>query len=189
MEATEFVFLNDQLVDAEKATLSIYDTSVMHGIGLFESMRAYKGVPFRLEDHLDRLLGSAAQLKLNITQTRAEITKAIESLLEANNLSGKDARIRLTVTPGSLRDVTEDAPPKNSMIITAAAMPTQPDQKTAVMPVIISSYRLNSEEPTAGHKTLNYFNRLTILQQAHVEGYGEALCFSVKGFSLRRLSE
>ena len=182
MEATEFVFLNDQLVDANKATISIFDTSVMHGVGLFESMRAYNGKIFRLEDHLDRLLSSASQLKLNITQSRAEITNAIVSLLEANNLSAKDARLRLTITPGSLREVTEDGPPKNSIIITASAMPIQRGQKIAAMPVIISSYRLNSEEPTSGHKTLNYFNRLTILQQAHVEGFGEALCFSVKGF-------
>ena len=182
MEATEFVFLNGQLADAGQAAISIYDTSVMHGIGLFESMRAYSGRIFRLEDHLDRLFSSAAQLKLNITQSRDEISQAITALLEANNLSQKDARMRLTVTPGNLRDISEDSPPKNSIIITAAAMPAQPDIKANAMPVIISSYRLNSEEPTAGHKTLNYFNRLTILQQAHAEGFGEAICFSVKGF-------
>ncbi len=182
MEANEFVFLNNQLVNADNASISIYDTSVMHGIGLFESMRAYSGKLFRMKDHLDRLFNSASILKLNITQSREDIVKGIESLLEANNLIEKDARMRLTVTPGNMREATEDGPPDNSIIITAAAMPAQTDQKKNMMPVIISSYRLNSEEPTAGHKTLNYFNRLTILQQAHTEGFGEALCFSVKGF-------
>ncbi len=181
LEAMEFVFLNNCLIDANNAQISIYDTAVMHGIGLFETMRLCNGRVFRLEDHLDRLYRSAEILAMNITVARDELVKAIELLIEANNLGNKDGRLKLTITPGNIREVSDSGLPNNSVIITASPYPSDRPQAPSVLSTIITQYRINDDEPGAGHKTLNYFNRLTMLQQAHREGYGEALCFSVRG--------
>ncbi len=182
MEATEFVFLNNCLTDANNANISIYDTAVMHGIGLFETMRIFNGRVFRIEDHLDRIFRSAEVLSMNINVAREEIVTAIESLIEANNLSEKDGRLKLTITPGNIREVSDSGLPSNSVIITASPIAIQRATPPSVLSTIITQYRVNDDEPGAGHKTLNYFNRLTMLQQAHREGYGEALCFSVRGY-------
>ena len=58
----ERVFLNDKLIDIDKATISVTDSGFLYGAGLFETMRSHNGVVFALADHLDRLFFSAQSL-------------------------------------------------------------------------------------------------------------------------------
>jgi branched-subunit amino acid aminotransferase/4-amino-4-deoxychorismate lyase len=39
----QFVYLNGQYVEAEKATVSVYDRCFLYGDGLFETLRTYQG--------------------------------------------------------------------------------------------------------------------------------------------------
>lgn len=175
---SEQVYLNDGLVAATAARVSVFDTALLHGVGLFETMRAYGGKVFRLEDHLERMLASAAVLKLTITQTHEEIRAAVAMVLEANGLA--EARVRVTATPGDMRqlEVVEQAY-RSTLIVTASTVQPYPAEyyEKGVM-VIVSDYKQNPDDPTAGHKTLNYFPRMAALQAARQQQAGEALWFT-----------
>jgi len=176
---SEFVFLNDNLADADEAQISVHDTGLLHGVGLFETMRSYNGKVFRLDDHLDRLFRSAAALNITITQSRDEMTAAIDKLLEANQL--RDGRLRLTVTSGSIRsrNVGEDHQPQDTLIITAGQMNPYPNELYRYGAiVIISSCKQNPDDPTSGHKVLNFLPRLLALREAQTKKTAEALWFT-----------
>ena len=176
----EYVFLNHGLVPAEEARISIFDAGLLHGVGLFETMRSYQGQIFRVEDHLDRLYHSAEALGILITQKRAELAEWLEVLLETNDL--KDARLRLTATRGSLRQLPDDEQPESMVFATAAAMQPYPaEYYRRGMTVTLCPYRQNPFDPTSGHKSLNYFSRLVGLQQAQQQQAGEALWFTADG--------
>ena len=49
---SEQVFLNDKIMDINKAGLSVIDGGFLYGAGLFETMRSYNGKIFSIEDHL-----------------------------------------------------------------------------------------------------------------------------------------
>ena len=150
------VFLNGMIVDESDAHVSIHDAGLMHGVGLFETMRSYKGVVFRLADHLDRLFRSAKTLGIEIDHNRAELAEAVEDLLDANSLT--EARIRLTVTRGSLAQLDEDQPPRSTLILTAAKQQSYPaEYYKKGMTVIISRYKQNPDDPLSGHKALSFF--------------------------------
>ena len=85
----EKVFLNDKLVESDKACVSVTDSGFLYGAGLFETMRAHNGVVFSLKDHLDRLFFSASALSIPIEEiyNRKYITDAIYKLLKANKLT------------------------------------------------------------------------------------------------------
>ena len=171
------VFLNGQMVDEPNAHVSIHDAGLMHGVGLFETMRSYQGVVFRLADHLDRLFRSAETLGIEIDHNRAEIAEAVEDLLDANSLT--EARIRLTVTRGSLAQLDADQPPKSTLILTAAKQESYPEEYYKKgMTVIISRYKQNPDDPLSGHKTLSFFSRMLALQEAQQKQAGEALMFT-----------
>jgi len=173
----EYVFLNDQLVTSDKALVSIHDTGLLHGVGLFETLRSYQGNIFALGDHLDRMFASAERLNISISQSRDEIADAAAGLLQANNLT--DARLRITITPGNLNRHDSDHPCGTTMFITAVELTGYPPQMYKHgMTVIISSFKQNPDDPTAGHKTLNYFPRLLALQQAQQKKTGEAIWFT-----------
>ncbi len=167
-------FLNDQIVEQDQATLSISDSGFLYGMGLFETLRAAGGRIFALSDHLDRLLSSAGKLAIPCPFDKPWFETALHRVLQANELT--DARIRLTLSPGSIR---QDDSPQPTVLITAAAFQPYPrEYYDKGVRVILSDYRQNPADPTTGHKTTSYFSRLFALQAAHRKNATEALWFT-----------
>ena len=170
----EKVFLNGTIIDADKAQISVTDSSFLYGIGLFETMRAVNGRVFRLADHLDRLNVSAAALCIRNRNSDNEIAAAIERLMGANELT--DARLRLSLSNGPLE---KDGSPSSNLLITAAEFTPYPrDYYDKGVRVILTDFRQNPKDPFCGHKTTCYGPRLTALRNAHERLAAEALWFT-----------
>ena len=172
----EKVFLNDKLLDIDKAYISVTDSGFLYGAGLFETMRSHNGVVFALTDHLDRLFYSIGSLSLSNQYDRKYITDAIYKVLRANKLT--DARLRLTLTNGPT--VESDEQRKPTLLITATNFRSYPPEyyKNGVM-VVLCPFRQNPSDPTCGHKTTSYFSRMLALNLAHQKRAAEALWFTV----------
>ena len=170
----EKVFLNDKLVDIEKACISVTDSGFLYGAGLFETMRSYNGVVFALKDHLDRLFFSAHTLSIK-TCDRKYITDAIYKVLQANKLT--DARLRLTLTGGPMSQSEERR--QATLLITATKLqPYPPEYYRNGVLVVLCPFRQNTAEPIYGHKTISYFSRMLGLKFAHQKRATEALWFT-----------
>jgi branched-chain amino acid aminotransferase len=171
----EKVFLNDKLVDIDKASISVADSGFLYGAGLFETMRSHKGVVFALKDHLDRLFASAEVLSINNPYDREYITNAITGLLSANELT--DARLRLTLTNGPMTESEEQR--KSTLLITAAELRSYPPEyyKKGVM-VVLCPFKQNPIDPSSGRKTTSYFSRMIALNLAHQKRAAEAIWFT-----------
>ncbi len=172
----EKVFLNDKLVDIDKACIPASDSGFLYGAGLFETMRSHKGVVFALRDHLDRLFFSVGALSINSSYDRGHITDAIYQVLRANQLT--DARVRLTLTNGPMAESEQQR--KSTLLITGTKLQSYPPEyyKKGVL-VVLCPYRQNPNEPTYGHKTTSYFSRMIALNLAHQKRAAEALWFTV----------
>ncbi len=172
------VFLNDKLINFDEAGISAGDSGFLYGTGLFETMRAYNGIVFRLNDHLDRLLNSAKTLFLEHSYNKEYLKEAVYNVLQENNLT--DARIRLTLTAGTFSK--EEAKLKPSLLISAAKLLPYPEEyyKKGVL-VVLCPYRQNTTDPACGHKTTSYLSRMLALKQAHEKGSAEALWFTIDG--------
>jgi len=171
----EKVFLNDKLVDIGKAGISVSDSGLLYGAGLFETMRSYNGVVFSLKDHLDRLFFSAGALTIKPPH-RKFISESIYKVLKANKLT--DARMRLTLTSGPMSESEEQRHP--TLLITATKLVPYPAEyyKNGVL-VVLCPFRQNPAEPTCGHKTTSYFSRMLALKWAHQRKAAEAMWFTV----------
>ncbi len=169
------VFLNDGLMDGEQAHVSVTDSGLLYGAGLFETMRSRNGVVFRLEDHLDRLFRSAEALSITHSHEKTFLTEAVYEVLQANELA--DARLRLTLTNGPLRESQEQRTP--TLLITATEFRPYPAEyyKTGVL-VVLCPFRQNPTDPTCGHKTTSYYPRLLALNLAHQNHAAEAIWFT-----------
>jgi len=172
----EKVFLNDKLVDIDKARVSVSDMGFLYGAGLFETMRSHNGVVFCLKDHLDRLFFSAGSLSIEHGYDKKYITDAIYKLLKANSLA--DARLRLTLTGGPMSQPQEHK--RATLLITAAELqPYPPEYYQKGVLVVLCPFRQNTAEPIYGHKTTNYLSRMIALKQAHEKRAAESLWFTV----------
>lgn len=171
---SEMVYFNGQLVDAAAATLPLSNPGFLHGVGLFETLRAYQGRPFRLGQHIDRLRASAAALHMTLGDSLDEVPHGVTQVLEANGL--RDARIRFTITPPG----AADEPARATLLVRAEQTTGYPAElyERGMTVRICNEYRQSRLDPLVGHKTTSYFTRLLALRNAQEHHCGEALWFT-----------
>jgi len=62
-ESREYIWFDGEVVESEKAKISVKSHSLHYGTAVFEGIRAYPGddnlYVFRLQEHMNRLLNSA----------------------------------------------------------------------------------------------------------------------------------
>ena len=169
------VYLNDSIVEAADAKIAADDCGFLYGQGLFETMRAVGGKVFRVDDHLERLLGSCEVLGIKISYDADTMKDAIDQVLKANELS--DARVRLTVSGGPMSSEYV----VGTLLVTAVEFAAYPEEyyENGVI-VTLCDYRQNTMDPLCGHKTTNYFARLMALQQGQAKKAAESLWFTTE---------
>lgn len=90
--------LNGTIVLESEARISAFDRGFLYADGVFETLRAYRGRPFLLDQHWHRLSGSARFLGIGVPAV--DPGALVARLLEANGLA--DASVRVTVSRGVL---------------------------------------------------------------------------------------
>jgi branched-chain amino acid aminotransferase len=171
---SEKAYLNGDLVSFAEATVSVSSPSLLHGVGLFETLRSYEGRPFRLSQHVDRISRSARYLDMPVSEAIDQIPHAVTAVLESNKL--KNARVRITVAPPGSHGGNDRA-----MLLVAAqeALGYPPELYQQGMTVHVGTqWRQSSQDPLVGHKTTSYFSRLLALRAAQAAGCGEGLWFT-----------
>lgn len=97
MEAKSPVFFKGGASEPEPVPSGFLSYFEEENVSVFESMRSYGGVIFRLEDHLARLFRSAKTAGLRIREKPSQLKKALYRILSRSG--ERDAFLRLTVTP------------------------------------------------------------------------------------------
>jgi 4-amino-4-deoxychorismate lyase len=85
------------LVDPDEPVLFVDDEAFLRSRAAFETTRVYGGDPFKLDEHLTRLAGSAARVEIGPIDA-VELARLASLALEA--AAAPDAVLRLFVTPG-----------------------------------------------------------------------------------------
>ena len=94
----DIAFINGRFLPWQDATVSIDDRGFQFGDAVYEVIRTYRGSPFEMSAHLDRLDRSATQLSISQPYTRRQWTQWIHQGL---SLAGyQDAKIYIQVTRG-----------------------------------------------------------------------------------------
>tara|TARA_B100001989_G_scaffold164719_1_gene118408 strand:- start:6596 stop:7489 length:894 start_codon:yes stop_codon:yes gene_type:complete len=94
-----FIHVNGELLKREDAKVSVFDSIVQNGDGVWEGLRVYPEGIVCYDKHLTRLQEGAHALGYEGVPTKDEIKKAIKETLDANGMNN-DTHIRLTLTRG-----------------------------------------------------------------------------------------
>ena len=94
-----FIHVNGELLPRKEAKVSVFDSIVQNGDGVWEGLRVYPEGIVCYDKHLTRLQEGAHALGYEGVPTKNEIKKAIKETLDANGMND-DTHIRLTLTRG-----------------------------------------------------------------------------------------
>ena len=175
-----WVYLNDRIVHAERARVSVFDQGFLYGDGVFETVRIHDGRPVWLDRHLARLARSCLQIRLPLPEKHWPVI--FQKVIDKNRLG--HAVIRLTLSRGP-RDPGGDgsAGANPTIVLFPRPLPrVTPSQRRKGVKLTLATVRRPSprSEP-AQAKTLNYLNNLLAKREAAERGAFEGLLLTTGG--------
>jgi D-alanine transaminase len=94
----DIAFVNGHFLPWKDATVSIDDRGFQFGDGVYEVIRTYRGAPFELAAHLNRLNRSAKELSLSQPYSKAQWTQWIHQGL--GQAGYQEAKVYIQITRG-----------------------------------------------------------------------------------------
>lgn len=179
----DFVWLNGQYLPRKEAKISLFESGLLYGYGIFETLLIYNRKPFKLTEHYDRLKTSARHIRMPVYISLKSLTIALYRLIHLNNITHGFARLALSSSEEptmamrcSLSSERSTSRPQGrgspeaatksglhtSMILveTGHISPDYEKYRQDGGAVIIYPYRRSAETQYYRHKTLAYMENL-----------------------------
>ncbi len=183
VEVPELKFwVDDRLVPASEARVSVLDHGFTVGDGVFETCRttvttSTEVVPFAMDRHVARLLHSAVGLGL-AAPNRELVEVAMLAVCAANSEQLRaGGRVRVTYTSGVGGAGSVRGAGPGTLVVTASATTPLPTVTT----VALSKWARNDHSPICGLKTISYAENAVALAHARALGASDALLCNQAG--------
>lgn len=176
------VYINGRLVPEQQAVVSVFDRGFMLGDGVFETMRAYCGRAFMLDEHLARLQASAAGIGLTLPLSPGELGMAVQDTIKANLLD--DAYVRISVSRGEgPQGLDVSLCTKPTLVIVARELAQYPEERyrRGLALITARTRRTPAESLDPSIKSLNFLNNIQARREVSVAGADEALMLNTRG--------
>jgi aminodeoxychorismate lyase len=174
------VFLNGQFVSESQAVVPVNDRGFMYGDGLFETMRVLAGRPFRLAQHLERMVRGAEFLKIKLPYTPKELQKFTDQLIEKNAMPDAILRVMLTRGPGRRGYSLVDAGPP-TLVMSLHETPALATDSEIKWSLVTSPYRIPAADVFSSFKTTSKILYVMARAEAAERGADEALLVNTNG--------
>ncbi len=178
------VYLNGKLVDKKDAKVSVFDHGFLYGDGVFEGIRSYGSLVFKLKEHIDRLFESAHSIMLKVPLSKKEMTRAVIETLRANGL--KDAYIRVVISrgQGDLGLDPRKCKGNETVVIITDKITFYPKKlyDRGMEIITVPTIRNICEALNPQIKSLNYLNNILAKIEAINSGCQEALMLDHLGY-------
>lgn len=186
---TKYIWFNGQLVNYADAKVHVLSHALHYGTAVFEGIRAYstpKGpCIFRLDEHIDRLFNSAKIYRFPVPYTKEQIKQACRSVIADNGLESGYIRPLIFLGEIGLGVRIPEGAKASAMV---AAMPWgaylgEEGLQKGVKVGVSSWNRLAPNTiPTEAKAAGNYLSSILISNEAHQNGYVEAIALDTDGF-------
>lgn len=175
-----FVFINGSLVPKEDAKVSVFDRGFLYGDGVFETVRIYNGIPFMLDEHMERLIAGLKILRFQ--KLPAGIKVYASRLIEANKVM--NGVLRIAVSRGDLTSgIDPSACKEPTVVITAKeGAPYAEELYKKGFRAIIAGIRKDGGSPLCRIKSANFLTHILAKGEATEAGVDEAIMLNYEGF-------
>ena len=177
-----YAYVDGKYVPKEEASISIYDHGFLYGDGVYEAIRAYDGVVFKLREHIDRLYESAKSIKIEIPFSREELGRLVVEVLRKNQLTNSYIRIVVSRGRGRMGVDPRNCPRPTVVIMVEPREPLFGENMKGISAIVSSLRRTPSWSLDPRIKTLNYLNNIMAKIEAIEAGVEEAIMLNEQGY-------
>jgi 4-amino-4-deoxychorismate lyase len=171
------------LVPADQPLLRADDLGVLRGDGVFESMHLRRGRPWLLDEHLDRMAGSAARLDLDLP-ARDDLRDVAATAARAWPRQ-EEGMLRLVCTRGSEQGGPVTVYATVGPVTEAMRAARRDGVAVITVPLgVTAAARPGAPWLLAGAKSLSYAVNMASLRWAQRHGADDVLWLSADGYAL-----
>ncbi len=158
----ELCSLNGTITPRSQATISAFNIEYAYGFGVYETLRVVRGMPYFLDQHIDRLLRSALAIGLTHTVTNGIVMDWVRSLV--HELGSETYNIKILFIGSSS--------PENTQCWILPLSPLFPDKKLFSEGAATITVEYERQFPQA--KTLNMLGSYLAYRTAHAQACYDA---------------
>jgi D-alanine transaminase len=165
------ILLNEQFKERNEVIIDIEDRGYQFGDGVYEVIRVYDGVCFKMNAHIERLKQSAIKIEMAIPYPLEEVIKKLQLLVEINGL--KNGHIYVQITRG-VAARSHHFPGHSSAVLVAYIQNSErPFKKTnqGIQAILTEDIRWKR----CDIKSLNLLGNVLAKQKAKKNGSDEAI--------------
>src|SRR6266478_9639434 len=96
---TDWIWLNGEIIPLSEARIGVEDRGFQFADGVYQVVRLYRGKPFTLNPHLERLEQSAKGIELGVPLDRAVLGAEVRKLIDKSSV--RDGMVYLQLTRGA----------------------------------------------------------------------------------------
>lgn len=175
----KIVYVDGKYLPWDRAMIPVDDLAILRGYAVCDIMRTFQGIPYFLDEHIDRLMASARKIGLTLPWSARNIKGVVTQVLKKNPGLG-EANIRLLITGGSSPDFfTPSGSPR--LIVLATDIPPLPEDWYTHGIKVITRYE---ERTMPEAKKTDYVPAAMALKKAKAQGAVEAVYINADGFAL-----
>lgn len=178
------IYINGRLIEKEHAKISVFDHGLLYGDGVFEGIRVYDNLIFKLREHIDRLYASAQAIALDVPIGKRQMVDAMIKTLRANRLRDGYMRVIVTRGVGDLGLDPRKCKGNAYIIIIADIIALYPEKfyKDGLSIMTVPTRKNIPEAINSQIKSLNYLNNILAKIEAMNSGAEEAIMLNQDGF-------
>ncbi len=102
------VYIDDRYAAPEEAKISIFDPGFTRGDAVYDTVSVWKGLFFRLDDHVSRFFRSCARARLECPHSADEVKRIVAQCVHRAEL--EDSYAQMIVTRGNFQSLTQRDP-------------------------------------------------------------------------------
>jgi branched-chain amino acid aminotransferase len=178
-----YVYIDGDFYEKENAKISVFDHGFLYGDGVFEGVRAYNGMIFRLTEHVDRLFDSAKIIGLNLSISKKEMEEIVIKTCLKNSI--RDGYVRPIISRG-IGDLGLNPymckKPSIICIVDKISLYPKEDYENGLKIITVATHRNFNESLNPRVKSLNYLNNIMAKIEAVQSGVKEALMLNPLGY-------
>ncbi len=166
-----FVFHNDRLLPIEQVRLSPGQAGLINGWGVFTTVRTYRGQPFHLDRHFDRLARDSKILEIPLPFGYEEVRERLMKMAKANQLGDACVRIYFVHNKIGIWKSAEKFPTVD-LIMYSIDLP----KRTGPTQLGLTAHGRYAAHPLTGTKVISWLNNAWMVETlAHHRGFDDVL--------------
>ena len=186
-ENIDWIWKNGEIIPWADATVHVSAHGLHYGSGVFEGIRCYETESgpaiFRLREHLERLLASAAVYNIQIPYSIKELENSVCELIARNGFASCYIRPIVYMGSGSLGLHPGKCPVEVAIMAWPWASYLGAEGLEHGVRITVSPWRKfhSSMMPTTAKACGQYLNSILAVQDAFSRGYDEGLLLDMHG--------